>query len=139
NQQLLQQIQQQMQASAFKMESLNSPFSINIWSQQSLWQESADQVASRMGLPRESKTSSSSSFRRYPNHDVAYFKSLGARPYSIVLHAENNHPDSISMVFANKGDTSGDYSMQIDLDGKIIQANLSKWLGEPKRDYSDYG
>ncbi len=139
NRKLLAQIREQIQASAFKMDSLNAPFSMNIWSKQSLWEEAAGQVASRMGLPRESQTSTSSSFRKYPNHESAFFKSLGARPYSIVLHAENKLPVSISMVFANKGDTGGDYKMQIDLDGKIIQASLSKLLGEPKRDYSDYG
>jgi hypothetical protein len=139
NRKLLAQIQQQIEASAFNMESLNKPFSMNIWSKQPLWEESANEVASRMGLPKQSQTSTSSSFRRYPDHNSTYFKSLGARPYSIVMHAENNNPVSISMVFANKGDTSGDYSMQIDLDGKTIQANLTKLIGDPKRDYSDYG
>jgi hypothetical protein len=72
-----------------------------------LWDEDAAAVAARLGLPEESRTSDTSSYRLYPREDA---RVLGRRPYSIALSAENGRPVALSIIFANKGDSVGQFA-----------------------------
>jgi hypothetical protein len=67
-----------------------------------IWEEDADEVAKRLGLPEESRTSSEASFRLYPAEDM---RVLGRRPYSIALTAAQGRVTGLSIIFANKGDS----------------------------------
>ena len=66
-----------------------------------LWDESANAVAQRLKLPKESKTSTQSSYRLYPKPD---FRLFGTRPYSVALYAKGDKATEFSIVFANGGD-----------------------------------
>ncbi|MFZ4483033.1 MAG: hypothetical protein ACOYOL_03525 [Chthoniobacterales bacterium] len=70
----------------------------------STWDEDADAVAQRLGLPEESRTSAESSFRLYPSEVT---RVLGRRPYSIALTAAQGRVTGLSIIFANKGDSLG--------------------------------
>ena len=69
-----------------------------------LWEEAPDEVAERLGWPRESKTPRQSSFRAYPK---ASYNLFGARPFSAALYGVGGKVDSLSLVYANKGDFFG--------------------------------
>lgn len=83
------------------LEEINQLIGQPLFEDGNLWENSADQVAERIGWPRESKTPFSSSYRAYPKDDQQI---LGARPYSAALYAEDDKVTSLSIVFANKGD-----------------------------------
>lgn len=62
----------------------------------------ASEIANALGLPGESKTRHSASWRRYAGAD---FRLFGARPYSVALYADGDgRPTTLSVVYANKGD-----------------------------------
>lgn len=71
-----------------------------------LWEEKADDVAHRLGLPLESQTRNDASYRAYPRDDA---RVLGRRPYAISLNAVDGKPVALNVVFANKGDTVGQF------------------------------
>lgn len=130
---------------------LNAVFGIPIWGGGSLWEESAEAVAERLRWPVESRTSRSSSYRLYAKSDV---RVLGARPFSLAMQAQGDHPEQISMVFANKGDVmdliprdelerlgsraqteaAKIYKKYIKQDSETIEGKLKEVLGEPVRD-----
>ena len=72
-----------------------------------LWEEEADVVAARLGLPVESRTATDASYRLYPADDVRLF---GRRPHSIALSAQNGKPAALNIIFANKGDSVGQFA-----------------------------
>ncbi|MDR0533860.1 MAG: C39 family peptidase [Verrucomicrobiales bacterium] len=124
---------------------LNKAFGLELFTDTNLWQDDADAVAKRLGWPQESRTDTQSSYRLYAKSEV---RVLGTRPYSLVLYAHDNKPDSLSMVFSNKGDFSGvgkkndekkrdvaikDFKDAVRDDAKIIEQTLSAALGMPKR------
>jgi hypothetical protein len=86
---------------AVDREALNSAFQIHLWQDDSLWDDPDADVARRLGWPRESQTTTESSFRLYPSADS---RILGARPHSLVLYGKSGKVARVSMVFANKGD-----------------------------------
>jgi len=117
---------------------LNAAFGIPLWADDSLWDDADTDVAARLHLPVESRTSGDASYRIYPGTKA---RVLGARPYSVAFYGKDGHADRISMVFANKGDSiesdpvthrSGDYQKQIQADAKAIHDALTRILGEPK-------
>lgn len=132
------------------LEEVNALASKELFSDKPLWQTPADEVAARLGLAPESKTSRQASYRSYPKDDYRLF---GARPYSIALYAEGGQAASLSIVFANKGDlfsASGSGEMHfdkntppeeaakivkkaMDADLDAISKTLTAKLGEPKR------
>ena len=62
----------------------------------------ASEIAGILGLPQESKTAHSASWRSYTGSSYRMF---GARPYSVALYADGEgRPTILSVVFANKGD-----------------------------------
>lgn len=118
-----------------------------------IWQESAAEVAKRLGLKVESEKANSSSYRLYTKADYAF---LGAHPFCVTLYGgEGARPESFSLVFANKGDFGsqlgtgedhfkvmypdreppGDLNEAIEFDAGMIAENLTKGLGEPAEQY----
>lgn len=116
-------------------EELNRIFEIPLWGDSSLWKESAADIAYRIRVRQESQTSTSSSYRKYTN---GMEKVLGTYPFSIALYAENDLPQELSLVFANKGDTPENYSKRIQEDGDIISNRLQSLLGQPRRERSQH-
>lgn len=88
-------------ASGPSHEEINTLAGLPLFADESLWDDDAAEAAKRMGLPEESKTSSTSSFRVYCGPDAKYF---GARAYTVSLQAVEGKPAELSIVFANKGD-----------------------------------
>jgi len=116
-----------------------------------LWDEQADAVAQRLGLPVESRTTSDASYRLYPPDAARVF---GRRPYSIAMSAQNGKPVALNFVFANKGDSVGlfergrpgertprpskllrDYRRAIGDDDRALDSALEELFGpaEPER------
>lgn len=130
-------------------EEINAACGAPLLSDDNLWDDDADEVAARLGWPRESQTSFEAGYRSYPGGSARF---LGARPYSQALHAEEGRPAGLSIVFANKGDSvepppanagrrdSRDRRTELRQaaqaiagDEKIITAALSGLLGTPAR------
>lgn len=70
------------------------------------WEEDAEAVARRLGLPPESRTETDASYRLYPPDDARWF---GRRPHSVALSAQDGKPVALNIVFANKGDSVGGF------------------------------
>ncbi|MDB6004016.1 MAG: hypothetical protein JWR15_1003 [Prosthecobacter sp.] len=116
-----------------------------------LWGASAEEIAAKLGIPPESKTKTTSSYRSYTKDDYMMF---GAHPYSVAMYAENDKVTGFSLVFANKGDlfsSKGSGEMHFDKDTPpaeaekmvkkamdkdlgAIAASLTKILGAPKKE-----
>lgn len=126
---------------------MNAALGIELWQDESLWDDPADATAQRIGWPQESLTSTDSSYRSYPD---AAARLLGARPYSLALYGEGGNMARLSMIFANKGDSvptdlvAGDarpsrksgkgYEDAIRADAKTIETTLTALLGPPVAD-----
>jgi hypothetical protein len=107
---------------------VNEVLGIPIFGDAPLWTSQADEVATKMGLKRESETKVQSSFRAYPKDDAKMF---GSHPYSIALYADDGKVTSISMVFANKGDLFGSKgSAELHFDKDTPPAEAAKILAE---------
>ncbi len=116
-----------------------------------LWTSSAEEVASKLKIPAESKTRTASSYRSYTKDDYQMF---GSHPFSVAMYAENDRVTNLSLVFANKGDlfsSKGGGEMHFDKDTppaeaeKIVKTamdkdltaiatSLTKQLGVPKKE-----
>jgi len=118
----------------------------------SLWNEQAGDIAKRLKWAKESVKKYSSSYRSYPRSNYQF---LGARPYCVTLYGgENDKPESLSLVFANKGDYGSNVGAgedhfkklhpeeelpntldeAIELDTKLISKTLTEALGsEPTK------
>ena len=82
-------------------EELNLALGVPLFSQESLWDESDQSVAERLGLPRESLTSVESGFRSYQQHFI-----LGVKSYSLFLQGKQGKVATVAILFANKGDVA---------------------------------
>lgn len=119
------------------------------------WEKiSAKEWATSLQLPLESETKYQSSYRAYSNPQIQV---LGANPKSIALIATDDHPDQLTLVFANKGDSAGTemplkngsvrasslekaISQAISTDADSLRAKLSSLLGPPKKQmFGDFG
>ena len=119
------------------------------------WPEtSAKSWAEKLHLPVESETPYQSSFRAYPRSETQI---LGANPKSIALVATEDHPEQLTLVFANKGDSAGDGQLwgqtgrpvasaeaavekAIAGDADRIRQVLGRVCGKPRRQgFGDYG
>ena len=106
---------------------------------------SAKEWAQLLNLPTESETKYQSSYRVYLDQG---FDLLGARPRSISLVATEDHPDQLTIMFANKGDSASTYlranaaanaslkditeiKRLIQADYDIVKKNMSDLLGKP--------
>lgn len=131
-------------------ESINDAIGHRLFEAATLWESDPGEVAGRIEWPRESKTEISESYRAYPRDEYRF---LGARPFSAALYGEEGKVTSVSIVFANKGDSfrsrgSGEdhfiegkpvpggmegVKVLMDYDSKTISENLTQLLGEPER------
>jgi len=122
-----------------------------LFSDTSLWESPADELAQKLSIPPESKTKVASSFRSYTKDDYQMF---GAHPFSVAMYAENDRVTGFSLVFANKGDLfsakgSGEMHFDkdtppakaaaivktaMDKDVAAITAALTKTLGAPTKE-----
>ncbi len=129
---------------------LNALLGAALFCDTNLWDDADAAVAERLGLPRESRTSTQSSYRAYPAGDARLF---GARPYSAALYGVSGKVAYLSLVFANKGDIEGlsvggdrtssradartratalkTYQRTIRADATTIEGALSSALGKP--------
>lgn len=92
-------------------------------------QTSAKDWAQQLQLPMESETAYQSSFRLYPRSEA---QCLGANPKSIALMATEDHPDQLTLVFANKGDSVGE---GLKFGGNaphvaVLESSLEKWIAQ---------
>ena len=112
------------------------------------WEKtSAKEWATTLQLPVESETKYQSSYRAYCTPQIQV---LGANPKSIALIANEDHPDQLTLVFANKGDSAGQgmpikngpvrasslekaVAQAISADADSLRAKLSSLLGQPKK------
>lgn len=119
---------------------INELLGIQLFNDSQLWDDTPNNVAQRLGWPRESKTNNQSSYRIYPKPD---YRILDSRPYSAVLYGDSERAQHLSIVFANKGDFKfsetpteseiRDMQGAIDDDAKRIESLLSATLGPPDR------
>ena len=126
---------------------VNQALGFNLLADTNFWDDPIVAVADRLGWPEESLTTSSSSFRAYPEEEE---RILGVRPRSQALYGDLGFPSEISIVFANKGDAvAPELSLgnsdqvrqrqrQIDNvqrhireEDKQLQATLTALLGDP--------
>lgn len=133
---------------------LNAAIGEELFTDENLWDDDANTVATRLRWPQESETKADSSYRKYPDASALF---LGARPYSQVLYGEEGLVSGLSIVFANKGDAVTmspndeklkkdavlrrerksqilDYKRTIQQDRKTLTASLTSLLGEPTSD-----
>ena len=106
---------------------------------------SAKSWAKSLQLPIESETKYQSSYRSYFQNGFAV---LGAKPKSIALTATEDHPDQLTIIFANKGDSANDalrsdatanaslrdivdIKKTIQSDHKALEEGISSLLGKP--------
>lgn len=132
---------------------LNEAAGHELLSEGALWVEEAEVVAERMGIPRESRKESSSSYRLYPKKDFLLF---GSHPYCVTLYGGGDHKvESLSIVFANKGDYGSRSGMAedhfrevhpekelprsleeaIELDASILEESFTRILGDAEKQY----
>lgn len=129
---------------------INEAIGHELFGSVALWDDSPEEVAGRLDWPRESRTEISESYRAYPGEDQRF---LGARPYSAALYGEGGKVTSLSIVFANKGDSFSNAGrgeehfikgepvpggmagvvMLMEHDAETIGTSLTKLLGEPER------
>ncbi len=83
---------------------LNTAFGVSLWQDGLLWDDSAGEVAGRLGWNPESHTETLSSYRLYP---LEGYKLFGAQVYSAALYAETGKVAQVSLIFINKGDYAG--------------------------------
>ncbi|MEM6822468.1 MAG: hypothetical protein AAF558_11070, partial [Verrucomicrobiota bacterium] len=101
---------------------LNSLFGINIFQDDSLWDDTDSDVADRLGWPMESRTTTQASFRYYPSSEYTV---LDTQSYTAVLYSIEGKPTQLSLMFTNKGDyeefINNDYPSK-DQIGRFIDA-----------------
>lgn len=89
------------------IEQINALAGAPLFADENLWDDSAEEAARRLALPRESETSATASFRAYCGPDARFF---GARAYTVSMQAAGGKPTEVSFIFANKGDFGELYS-----------------------------
>lgn len=107
----------------------------------------AEEIATVLGLNRESKTKHSASWRSYTGDSYRLF---GARPYSVALYAdEAGNATILSVVYSNKGDfkskagvgqdhfkggteaSEDSLAAAMEADEKAVLSRITSALGEP--------
>jgi hypothetical protein len=85
------------------VDKVNRIMGVPLFKDASLWGEDDGIVARRLGWPKESMTTTQSSYRLYPSAQ-APVTILGAQACSCVLYATHGNPTEVSIVFVNQGD-----------------------------------
>tara|TARA_R110002096_G_scaffold308757_1_gene503272 strand:+ start:1831 stop:3282 length:1452 start_codon:yes stop_codon:yes gene_type:complete len=83
-------------------QTINEAIGHELFGPMTLWDSNPEAIATRLKWKRESKTAIGESYRAYPKEDYRFFD---ARPHSIALYGEEEKITSLSIVFANKGDS----------------------------------
>lgn len=119
----------------------NSACGSTLFQDENLWDDNADRLAAYLGLPLQSRTSGESSFRSYRfERDL-----FGAQPNSVALYARDGHPEELSIVFSNLGDSASfdpdareqrRIQQQIRDEAKALEKRLTAALGPGKRDFA---
>ena len=143
-------------AAEVTVEQVNKALGLELFADASLWDDDAKAVADRLAWPQESETTNDSSYRLYPKDD---YRVLGSRPYSCAFLAEQGKPTSLSLMFANKGDSVSvesketkekakakerdgqikDYKKAIAGDSKDLGDKLTALFGKPVADRMGQG
>ena len=110
------------------------------------WEKtSARAWAEKLRLPLESETPYQASYRSYPGPGI---RILGANPKSIALLADQDRPEQLTILLANKGDSAGErlrndpgasaslrdvveIKRLIQADDQAVGARLAEQLGKP--------
>lgn len=117
---------------------LNQLLGLELFTDETLWDDDAEALAKRLNWPQESKTDSTSSFRLYPTEPLTV---LGNPSYSLALQAEQNKPTQISIVFTNKGDFQGAYKLEQTIEtgqGRLTRAQLRDLEDQYKKIQKDF-
>ena len=143
-------------AAEVTVEQVNKAIGLELLADTNLWDDDAKAVAERLGWPEESTTTNDASYRLYPKDD---YRVLECRPYSCAFLSEQNKPASLSLMFANKGDSVSigskdakdkakakardeqikDYKKAIAADAKDLEEKLTKLFGKPTADRMGQG
>jgi hypothetical protein len=130
------------------VEQVNKAIGLELFADANLWDDEAKAVAERLSWPQESETTNDASYRLYPKDDYRIFE---CRPYSCSFLSDQNKPTSLSLMFANKGDSVSigakdvkdkakakardeqikDYKKAIADDAKNLEEKLTKLFGKP--------
>ena len=104
-------------------EILNELFDVSIWADYNLWDDSENDVAKRLRIPNESKTSYQVIYRAYTGGKE---KVLDEPCYSFALFGSTANITEVSIVFANKGDLEG-LAHDVSNDNTLQQEALSTY------------
>lgn len=135
---------------------INKALGIELFHDESIWDDVAGAVAIRLDWPKESETTQESSYRLYPED---YYRILNCRPYSCAFYADQGKPSTFSVMFANKGDAVSiltkdlkdkgeakaqdkqikDYKKAIAADAVELVCRLTTLLGQPVTDRMGQG
>jgi Peptidase_C39 like family len=108
---------------------INKILGLPIFSTNSLWQESDNALAERLRIPKESKTSYESSFRKYTTRGEEQL--AGCRTFATTLIGDHGHPVELSFMLANKGDIAAFGAQYEEGARKAIQdANRQSFTGQ---------
>jgi len=91
-----------LSAADVSVEQVNKAIGLELFADANLWDDDAKAVAERLAWPQESETTNDASYRLYPKDD---YRILECRPYSCSFLSDQNKPTSLSLMFANKGDS----------------------------------
>ncbi|MEM1157337.1 MAG: hypothetical protein AAGH72_03690 [Verrucomicrobiota bacterium] len=123
-------------------EEMNRFLGIELFADNSLWDDVDKKVAKRLEWPLEGRTSTRSSYRLYPGEDYTV---LDTRTYSAALYCIDAKPDRISLMFSNKGDypyfkssfppreVIKAFEEQLELEEDRLVSILTGLLGEPEK------
>lgn len=114
---------------ASSFQEVNAAFGAPVLADDSLWDDEPAAIAERLGLPPESQTPSSSSYRLYTAPEL---KVLGTHPFSIALMATEGRPAQLSFVFTNSGDFGNVSNIRDQLEAAVgkDKTDLRKQLRE---------
>lgn len=93
-----------MLSAAPSFEQLNTALGLQLLGDDSLWDDSDQEVAQRLGWVPESQNQYKISFRGNCGESI---RVLGLRPYSMVLQGRERYPIEVSIIFANKWEYGG--------------------------------
>jgi len=102
---------------------LNELFGAPIWNDFNLWNDSESEVAKRLNIPEETKTSYQVIYREYTDGEK---KILGEPYYTFVLYGTTSHITDVSIIFANKGDLRG-LAHDVSNDNTVQEEALSSY------------
>ena len=102
---------------------LNELVGAPLWSDYNLWDDPEKEVAKRIRLPEESRTSYQVIYRAYLGGKANIF---GEPCYSFALFGNTANITSVSIFFANKGDLEG-LAHDVSHDNKIQEDALSAY------------